>query len=60
MEETESTPPDAESKPAKTARGWAGSESAVRVADLFVGAVAITLVFWLAATPDPGDLLWRL
>jgi hypothetical protein len=47
MEEIESTPPDAESKPPKTARNWAGSESAVRVADLFVGAVAITLVFWL-------------
>src|SRR5712664_1018348 len=47
MEETESTPPDAESKPPKPARNWAGSESAVRVADLFVGAVAITLVFWL-------------
>ena len=47
MEETESTPGDAESKPPKTARSWAGSESAVRVADLFVGAVAITLVFWL-------------
>ncbi len=47
MEETESTPPDAESKPPKPPRNWAGSESAVRVADLFVGAVAITLVFWL-------------
>ena len=47
MEETESAPPDAESKPPKTARNWAGSESAVRVADLFVGVVAITLVFWL-------------
>ena len=47
MEEIESTLPDAESKPPKTARGWAGSESAVRVADLLVGAVAITLVFWL-------------
>src|SRR6266850_4365223 len=47
MEEIESTAPDAQSKPPKTARGWAGSESAVRVADLLVGAVAITLVFWL-------------
>src|SRR6266851_399496 len=47
MEETESTPLDAESKPPKPPRNWAGSESAVRVADLFVGAVAITLVFWL-------------
>src|SRR5260370_31219209 len=47
MKETERTPPDAESKPPKPPRNWAGSESAVRVADLFVGAVAITLVFWL-------------
>src|SRR5438128_63265 len=47
MEETESTPPDAESNSPKTARNRAGSESAVRIADLFVGAVAITLVFWL-------------
>ncbi len=47
MEETESTPADTESKPPGSARSWAGSESAVRVADLFVGLVAITLVFWL-------------
>ena len=47
MEETPSAPPDAESKPTKSERSWVGSESAVRVADLFVGAIAITLVFWL-------------
>ena len=47
MEEIESTAPDPQSKPPKSGRGWAGSESAVRVADLLVGAVAITLVFWL-------------
>src|SRR5712691_569078 len=46
MEETESTPTNAEIKTTKSQRSWIGSESAVRLADLFVGAVAITLVFW--------------
>src|SRR5713101_6816954 len=47
MEEIESIPANAEIKPARSERNWIGSESAVRVADLFVGLVAITLVFWL-------------
>src|SRR5437773_6574368 len=47
MEDIETAPAKVEIKPGRSERNWIGSESAVRVADLFVGLVAITLVFWL-------------
>lgn len=47
MEAIEPAPVVDEIKSTKRARLRIGAESSVRIADLFVGAVAITLVFWL-------------
>jgi len=46
MEEIQPTPVTAETKPKRSFESWSKSESAVRVSELLIGALAIGLLFW--------------